>query len=119
MLVAQGKITRGIERLRTAFDLEGKAGESLAHALFNQANGKMGDINADPLPPQLLRGVNGSTAASEGIEHHMAFIGGGGDNAFEQRKGFLGGVAEAFLGLGVQGSNIIPVITKRDTGHLI
>jgi hypothetical protein len=33
------------------------------------------------------------------VKNKIAFVGGGGDNAFEQGTGFLGGIAEAFLGL--------------------
>jgi hypothetical protein len=42
----------------------------------------VGDVDADPLPPELLRGVNGSAAAAEGVEDDVAFVGGGGDDAF-------------------------------------
>jgi hypothetical protein len=58
------------------------------------------DVDADPLAPQLLRRVHRGAAAAERIEHHVAGVGGRGDDALQQRDGLLGGVAEAFLGLG-------------------
>ena len=62
----------------------------------------MGDVDADPVAAHLLRRMNGGAAAAERVEHHVAGIGGGGEDAFEQGHGFLRGVAEAFLGLGVE-----------------
>jgi hypothetical protein len=40
-------------------------------------------VDADPLPSELLRGMDRRTAAAERIEHHVAFVGRGGDDAFE------------------------------------
>jgi hypothetical protein len=94
VLVPRGEIERGLQVLRTAHHVKGEAQEGIFHPLFNEADGGVGDINPDPLPPQLLRGVHGSAAAAEGTEHHIALVGGGGDDAFEQREGLLGGVRQ-------------------------
>ena len=56
----------------------------------------MSDIDADPLPPQFLRGMNGGAAAAERIEHYVAFVGTGGDDPFEQGERLLRGIAKAF-----------------------
>jgi hypothetical protein len=42
---------------------------------------------------QFLRGMDGGAAAAKGIENKIAFVGRGGDDAFEEDKGFLGRVA--------------------------
>ena len=73
--------------------------EGIAQPLFDQPDGKVGHVDPDPLPPQFLRRVHGGAAAAERIEHHIAGIGRGIQDALQQRHGFLGGVAEAFLGL--------------------
>ncbi len=57
----------------------------------------MGNVDADPLPVQLLRRMNGRAAPAERIEDDIAGVGGSGDDAFEECDGFLGGVAEAFF----------------------
>lgn len=42
--------------------------------------------------------MDGGAATAERVEHHVAGVGGGVEDAFEKGDGFLGGVAEAFLG---------------------
>nr|WP_245639406.1 hypothetical protein [Rubellimicrobium mesophilum] len=68
----------------------------------------MGDVDADPAAAELLRRVDGGAAAAEGLEHEVAGVGGGGDDAFEEGDGLLGGVAEALGSLGVDGRNVVP-----------
>ena len=52
----------------------------------------MGDVDAYPLPPELLRRIDRRPAAAERIEHHIAGVGGGigFDDAFEQGEGVSG-----------------------------
>ena len=57
----------------------------------------MRDVDPDPLPPKLLRRVDGRAAAAEGVEYHIALVRRGLDDAFEQGEWLLGWVAEAFL----------------------
>ena len=45
-------------------------------------------------------GGDGRAAAAERVHDDVARVGGGLDDALEQGEGFLGGVAEAFSGLG-------------------
>ncbi len=66
----------------------------------------MGNVDADPAAVEALGYLDGGAAAAEGIEDDIAFIGAGFDNAFEEGFGFLGGVAEAFLVLGVDGGDV-------------
>ena len=77
----------------------------------------MGDVDPDPLPPELLRRVDRRAAAAEGIQDDVAGVGGGRDDAFEEGEGLLGGVAEAFLGLRVEGG--ISVQTILNWLHLL
>ena len=91
--------------------------EGVAQALLDQADGEVGDVDADPLPPELLRRVDGGAAAAERVEHHVAGVGGGGDDALEQGEGLLGGVAEAFLGLGIDRRQCPPKCLRLDCLH--
>jgi len=54
--------------------------------------------------------MDGGAAAAERVEHHVARVRRGGEDAFEQGDGFLGGVAEAFGRLGGQRRYIEPDI---------
>ena len=58
----------------------------------------MGDVDADPAAAQLLGGGDGRAAAAERVEHHVAGVAAGLDDALQQGEGFLGGVAEPFSG---------------------
>jgi hypothetical protein len=44
----------------------------------------VGDVDADPLAPELLRGDHGGAAAAEGVEHHVAGVGGRLDDTLKQ-----------------------------------
>ncbi len=78
-------------------DLVLDAGEGVAQALLDQRDGKVRDVDADPSAPEFLSRVNGGAAATEGVKHHVAFIGGGGDNALKQREGLFGRIPEALV----------------------
>ncbi len=52
--------------------------ERLAQSLFDQANGKVGDVGADPLPPEFFRRMtvvpqpqNGPSTTSPGLEEAL------------------------------------------------
>jgi hypothetical protein len=64
-----------VEVLRHADHLDLDERKGVAQALLDQRNGEMGDVDADPLPVQLLRRVHGGAATAKRIEHHIAFIG--------------------------------------------
>ena len=69
-------------------------------AVLHQGDGQVGNVDAEPVASQLLRRRHRRAAAAEGVEHHVALVGGCGDDALQQGLGFLGGVAETFFGLG-------------------
>ena len=58
----------------------------------------MGNVDADPAAFQAFGHVQGGAAAAEGVQHQVAFVAAGPDDALQQGFGFLGGVAEAFFG---------------------
>jgi hypothetical protein len=61
----------------------------------------VGDVNTGPLAVELLRRRYRRAAAAERVQHHIPFVGGRLDDAFQQRQGFLGGVAEAYIPTGL------------------
>ena len=93
--------------------------EGVFQAVFLQGDRQVGDVDADPAPPELLGGGDGGAAAAEGIQHPVAGVGGGLHDALEQGEGFLGGVAEALSGLGVDRKNICPNIAYQPSRHFI
>jgi hypothetical protein len=70
--------------------LELRLREGVAQPLLDQADGEVGDVDPDPPPPELLRRMHRVAAAAEGVEHEVAGIAGGGDDALEQGDGLLG-----------------------------
>jgi hypothetical protein len=79
MLVAQGEIARGGNVLGHADRLELRVcAEGIAQAALDQRDGEVGDVDADPLPAEFLRGVNRGVAATERVEHDIAGVGRGG-----------------------------------------
>ncbi|MDE0670594.1 MAG: hypothetical protein OXH72_02455 [Caldilineaceae bacterium] len=68
----------------------------------------LADVDADPLTTKLFGRNAGCRAAAEGIRHHVAFVGNSLDDVVEQRKGFLGRVASAFLGIVAKRTNTYP-----------
>jgi hypothetical protein len=56
--------------------------EGVAESLLDEADGEMGDVDADPAAVEALRDLNGGAAAAEGIEDEVAFVGTGADDAF-------------------------------------
>ncbi len=78
-------------------------------ALLDEGDGEMRNVDADPAAVQALGHVQGGAAAAEGVQHQVAFVAAGSDDALQQGFGLLGGVAEAFFGLGIDGRNIGPI----------
>ena len=64
---------------------------------LDEIDGEIGDINANPSPPEFVRRVNGGPAAAEGIEDDVALVGARFDDAFEERLRFLCRIAEALV----------------------
>lgn len=84
--------------------------EGFDQAALHDGDRDVGDVDADPLPAELLRGDHGGAAAAEGVEHHVAGVGGRLDDALEEGGWFLGGITETLGGLGTYWLNIIPNI---------
>ena len=99
-------VVRGFaDDLVGGFDL---GAEGVGEALLDEADGEVGDVDADPAAVEALRDLDGGAAAAEGVEDEVALVGTGFDDAFEKGFGFLSGVAEALLGLCVDWPNVRP-----------
>jgi hypothetical protein len=57
--------------------------EGVFEPTLDEIDREVGDINANPLPAEFLRRVNGGAAAAKRIKHDVAFVAAGFDNAFE------------------------------------
>jgi hypothetical protein len=64
-------------------------GEGVDETLVHEVDGQVSDVNADPLPTQPMCSDRCRAAAAERIEHDVAWIGGGLDDACEQGFRFL------------------------------
>ncbi len=67
VLVALGEVPGTLQILRRSVDGELKTGEGVLHPLLDEAYRKMRDVNADPVPPQLLRRVDRRPASAERV----------------------------------------------------
>jgi hypothetical protein len=99
VFVLESKRAGAAEVFWHAGDTELESGKGVFQTPLDEMNGEMGDVDADLAAGEFLRGMDGRAAAAKGIENEIAFVGGCGDNAFEQGAGFLGRIAEAFLRL--------------------
>ena len=62
----------------------------------HEGHGQPRDVDSDPPATQPVRGHDGGAAAAEGVQHHVPLVGGGPDNALQQRLRLLGRVAKVF-----------------------
>ncbi len=51
--------------------------EGIVEAGFDESDGQVSDVNTDPAAVELLCDLYGSSAAAEGIEDYVSFVGGG------------------------------------------
>ena len=58
VLVLVGEGLGAAEVLGGAVDFVGDAGEGILEALFDEADGEVGDVHADPMAAEFLSGVN-------------------------------------------------------------
>ena len=93
--------------------------EGRFQAALHQRHGQVGDVYPDPLAAQLLRHRHRRAAPAEGVQHHVAFVGRGLDDAFQQSLGLLGGVAEAFWGLSQYRLYVLPNRVYWISLHLV
>ncbi len=119
MLVPRRQIPRGRQIPRRAQNIKGDIREGILQATLHEGNGEMRDINPNPSPPQFFGSMNRSATPTKGIKHNIAGIGGGIDDAFQQREGLLRGVAEAFCVDCLKGSDTRPNVTNLWTKLLI
>ena len=61
--------------------------EGVVEAGFDEADGEVGDVDADPAAVEALGDLDGGAAAAEGVEDDVAFVGTGFENAFEEGFG--------------------------------
>jgi hypothetical protein len=57
------------------------------------------DVDADPVPAELLRRVDSGATAAEGIQHYVADVAAGVEDPLKQCERFLRLIAEPFLRL--------------------
>jgi hypothetical protein len=109
VFVPGGEVARCVEVAWRADHIKFAAcSKSILKPLFDQGNGEVGDVDPNPLAFKFLRGMNGGTATAEWIEHHVAFLAAGLNDAFEQGQRLLSGITEAFACLRVNRGNIVP-----------
>lgn len=71
---------------------------SVCQALPHRIECEDGDVNPHPLAFEGVCCVDGGAAATEGIKDNIAFVAGGGYQAFIECKRFLCWVPKAFFG---------------------
>src|SRR5205807_4788033 len=96
--VVLGELTRAakIGGLSLFFELDFFA-ECVAQPALDQIDREISDIDADPLPPEFLRRVNGGATSAKRIKHHIARIAACADDAFQKCLRFLGRITETLL----------------------
>jgi len=72
-LIVLGELLRAgeIDRLTFLHKLDLLA-ERIAQPALDQINGKVGNVDAEPLPAQLLRRMNGRAATAERVKNYIA-----------------------------------------------
>jgi len=96
VIFGQLSCTTYIGRL-TFFDKLDLFTESVAQPALNEVNREIGNVDADPLPSELLRGMNGRAASAEWIEHNVTWIAGGADDSLKQCDWLLRVVTQPFF----------------------
>src|SRR5436190_17562067 len=106
-LVVLSKLLRSaeIEWLTSLFKLNFFA-ECVAQTTLDQIDREISDVDPNPLPAELLRGVNGRAASAERVEDHIAGIGRALNDPLKQCLWFLRRIAESFLRLRVDWRNV-------------
>src|ERR1700690_136904 len=87
------RIRTDLASVKLAVDVECNA----LHAVPNELNGHMLDVDSNPLPPKTLCDRNGCPATAERVQHDVAGIATGADHSLEERFWFLRRVPGALL----------------------
>ena len=88
------------------------------HAIFDQFSGFGRYVNANPFTLCLFSRNAGRSATAERIQHHIAFVAAGPDDAIQQSQWLLRWIADAFLGIGVN-DGYFPLIRTRRLGKFV
>ena len=73
--VGFGEIKGGIDGFGFTFDGESGFGECIFDAIFDEGDGEMGDVDADPAAIEGLGSGNGGATATEGVEDDVTGVG--------------------------------------------
>ena len=84
--------------------------EGVVQAVPDQRDGQVGNVDADPAAVEPFRRGHRCTTPAERVQHHVALVAAGPDDALQQCFGFLRGVAEAFFWLNMHRGHIVPKI---------
>src|SRR5207248_10498511 len=71
--------------------------ERIFQSTLDQIDCEISDVDSDPLPIELLCGVNRCAAPAKRIKHDIAGIARSADDALEKRLWFLRRVTQSFL----------------------
>jgi hypothetical protein len=82
-------------------------------------NPESAQIARNPPPLQLLRHRRRRAAAAKAVQHEVALVRGGFENAFKQGFGFLRCVTNSLVCLRIDWKNIFPQVISRRSGHLV
>ena len=88
VVLGQLRCTGEIGWLTFLFKLDFFA-ERIAQTTLDQIDREVSDVDPDPLPAELWRGVNGCATSAKWIENDMARIARRTDDALKERDGFL------------------------------
>ena len=89
--------------------------ESVFEPAFDEIDGEVSDINANPLPTELLRRVNRRAATAKRIKHDVALVAAGFNDAFQQHLWFLRWITETLSRLRADRIYIGDNIADRNT----
>lgn len=115
--VPLGYVYSAVEILRHAEDLELETRKGVDQPSFNQADGKVRNVDADPLAIELLHRMNCGPAAAEGIKDNIAFVGRRGDSPLKKRQRLLSWIAKTFLSLRIDRRDVCPDVAHDATAR--
>lgn len=116
------ELVGGVRVLRRADELvDGGAVLSTfaGKAVYDLVDRKIGDVDSYPIAVHSLGGDDGGAAPGERIEDYVAFVAAGGDDAFEKREGFLGGVAATLGSKVVYWTDVRDNVLYSHTGEIL
>ena len=85
---------------------------------LDERDGELRDVDANPVAAQLLGGVNRRAAAAEWVEHQIAGVAAGLDDALQQGDGLLRWVVKALACLRVNRIDVRPKVPHDRPWHL-